>query len=70
MKAANCRKRLSALKHIAKQTNEKIPEKQKLPQSHFLMANPYIKWVSKIAEVQLFNFTRELGNVRKVERKT
>ena len=46
-------KRLSALKHIAKQTNEKIPEKQKLPQSHFLMAYPYIKWVSKIAEVQL-----------------
>ena len=53
MKGANCRKRLSPLKHNAKQTNEKIPEKQKLPQSHFLMANPYIKWVSEIAEVQL-----------------
>ena len=35
-----------------KQT-KKIPKKQKLPQSHFLMAYPYIKWVSKIAEVQL-----------------
>ena len=56
MKGANCRKRLSALKHIAEQTNEKIPEKQKLPQSHFLMAYPYIKWVSKIAEVQLLTF--------------
>lgn len=53
MKGAKCRKRLSALKHLAKQTNEKIPEKRKLPQSHFLMAYPYIKWVSKIAEVQL-----------------
>ena len=53
MKGANCRKRLSPLKHNAKQTNEKIPEKQKLPQSHFLMANPYVKWVSEIAEVQL-----------------
>ena len=56
MKGANCRKRLSALKHIAKQTNEKIPEKQKLSQSHFLMAYPYIKWVSEIAEVQLLTF--------------
>ena len=56
MKGANCGKRLSALKHIAKQTNEKIPEKQKLPQSHFLMAYPYIKWVSEIAEVQLLTF--------------
>ena len=52
-KVQTVEKRLSALKHIAKQTNEKIPEKQKLPQSHFLMAYPYIKWVSKIAEVQL-----------------
>ena len=52
MKGANFRKRLSTLKHVAKQ-KRKIHEKQKLPQPHFLMAYPYVKWISKMAEVQL-----------------
>ena len=51
MKGANFRKRLSTLKLIAKQ--KKIHEKQKLSQPHFLMAYPYVKWISKIGEVQL-----------------